>query len=166
MRDRLWPERSEPAAGNPSARRNDPPLAPDVRLLIQRLRVEAALRQLGFVLRVGGNRIEIHFDTHVTVLELALAPEGQIALSIKAVLGEVILVESARAFAEDRNREAGSVRIEIDEAGAVSVAWRHAFQDEVDAGVLMNGISQVCELADSVHPTLVEDYYLKGVNLA
>jgi len=163
MRDRFRLQIPEPAAA-PSTRRDEPPLAPAVRLLVQRWRVEAALRHLGFMLRVRGNRIAILFDTQVTVLELALDPDGGLALSIRAFLGEVILVAPARAFAEGRNEEAGPARIEIDEAGAVSVAWQHTFPDEVDGDLVTNGLSEVCDLAESIHATLVEDFYLKGVN--
>lgn len=131
------------------------------RLLLQRLKIEAALRHLDLATRVSANQVMLKSKDHAAIITVSLTTRGEVTAQIRAVLGDVMLIEEAKAFAAERNPSIQPNEICIDDEGTVSVLWSGNFTNDVDPSVVLARLKDISGMVESIQPVLEEEFYLK-----
>ena len=131
------------------------------RLILQRLKIEAALRHLDFATWVSVNQVMLKSKDHVAIITVSLTKLGEVTAQIRAILGQVMLIEEARAFAANKNPSIQPNEISVDEEGTVSVLWTETFAEDVNPSAVLTALKGIGGTAESIRPVLEEEFYLK-----
>lgn len=134
---------------------------PHTRLLVQRLKIEAALRHHDFATWVSANQIMLKSPDHIAVITVSMAKGGNITVQIQASLGDVMLIQEARAFAAEKNQTIRPSEICVDDEGGVSILWSGDFTHEVDPSTVMARLNDISGAVQSIQPVLEEEFYLR-----
>jgi hypothetical protein len=131
------------------------------RLLLQRLKIEAALRHQDLATWVSTNEILLKRADHIAIITVSLNKRGNITVQIRAALGEVMLIQEARAFVAEKNPSILPSEIFVDDDGAVSILWSGDFANEVDPSTVLGRLKEISDAVESIQPVLEEEFYLK-----
>lgn len=161
MRNRLNNKESQPGLDVPKSVEGAEVDHSHTRLLVQRLKIEAALRHQDLATWVSANEIMLKCPDHIAIITVSLTRQGTLTAQIRATLGEVMLIGEARAFAAEKNPSIQPSEICVDDDGAVSILWSGDFTNEVDPSTVLARLKEISDAVESIQPVLKEEFYLK-----
>lgn len=161
MRNRLSNEGTQPDLNVQKPGKGNEDDHQRTRLLLQRLKIEAAVRHHDLATWVSENQVMLKSQDHVAIITVSLTTLGEVIAQIRAILGQVMLIEEARAFAAQKNPSIQPNEISVDEEGTVSVLWKETFAKDVNPSVVLTALKGIGGTVESIRPVLEEEFYLK-----
>lgn len=135
-------------------------------LLVQRLRLEAALMAQQLVTRsCGHSAILLPYPGFVTGVVIAKSGDSGFAVEIRACLGEALLADAAQAAIQAGNPDLASQQFQVTDAGLVSVYCHRQFAGPVDTATALEALEENTQVAFRVQAAIAEDCYLKPPEL-
>jgi hypothetical protein len=133
-----------------------------VRLLVERLRLEAALRQQEINIVPFENLVVAPFPGFKTAVVVEEANDGMVAVHIRSILGEVLMVDQARELLASRECQDGSQKVDLLDDAMLTVAWTKEFEGAVDTAAVLEAFMAQVRVAFDTQRVVSEECYFSG----